>query len=161
MEYLGNIPSTLEGSTILIPSISTGWIAQAVLDLIIKTYQIPRIGIFEDEAILPVVCSLRSTPSVATALELFHKPELNLSIIQHRSAPATVYPILFPLVYRFKGHSLVVAHRLMSWVRSHKFGKVFIISTANVAFRIPQQVATNELTFALTLIPIYCIPSCL
>lgn len=98
MEYIGETPSTLKGSTILIPAISTGWIAQATVDLLIKTYNIPRIGFFEDEAILPVVCVFSETGKIATALELFHEPKLNLTIIQYRSAPALVcfcYTMLF------------------------------------------------------------------
>ena len=90
MEYYGEIPTTLTDSILLIPSISTGWVSQAVLDLLIKTYHIPRIGIFEDQSIPPVICSLPTTPSVATSLELFHSPEHKLSIVQHRSTPITV-----------------------------------------------------------------------
>ena len=92
MNFLGNVPQTLKGSILLVPTISTGWIAQATLDLLIKTYNTPRIGVFEDPAILPVVCVYSPGTRIATALELFHEQNMNLTIIQHRSAPAQVCP---------------------------------------------------------------------
>ncbi|KAH7821122.1 putative proteasome assembly chaperone 2 [Monocercomonoides exilis] len=131
LQYFGEIPSTLKGSTLIVPSISCGWVSQAALDLIINAFVLERIGHFVDDAVPPVVCVKAETGEICTALELYHDPKEELTIFQIRSAPA-------------EGHSMAFASRIMDWARSQGFAKCFLLSSGNINYRTPKQIESSE-----------------
>lgn len=123
MQFFGELPSTLKDSTILISAISSGWIAQATFDVIIKNLRIPRIGIFEDDLIPPVICAFSGTGVISTALELFYHEQYRLTLLLQRSAP-------------LPGRSSEFSVHLMDWIRSQNFSRVFVIAGCDLHQRL-------------------------
>ncbi|KAA6378006.1 MAG: hypothetical protein EZS28_026467 [Streblomastix strix] len=115
------------GGILLIPAISTGFVSQATLDLIIHQFHIPKIGNFIQYEINPICVS--EDGQLRTALELYYDVHQNLSIIQILSTP-------------LEGNSLAFVLDIVKWIRQFQFENIYILSGALSTFRLPSQIET-------------------
>lgn len=90
------VPSpNLQGSTLILPVVAVGNVAQLAVDLIVNTFQLERSARLQDPSLLPAVgCKpYDHVPGLATALELYQPAAggSGIAVVQQRApaAPGT------------------------------------------------------------------------
>lgn len=103
---------SIEGSVLIIPSISIGNIPQLASDLLIHTLNLHKVATLSDKYLYPFVSPVDYAPTngqtapsgILLGLEVYSSPELNITLLQQRSplmpgfAQAHVDEVLAPFI---------------------------------------------------------------
>ncbi|CAI5758115.1 unnamed protein product [Candida verbasci] len=95
-----NIFTSINNSTLIIPSISIGNIPQLAIDLLIHTYSFSKIGKINDFYLYPFASAIDHDPSIiennfgiTSSCEIYFNKDLQLTLIQQRSPIISSYTI--------------------------------------------------------------------
>lgn len=102
----------LEGTTLIIPSVSLANVPQLTVDLLIHNYNFVRIGRLNDRYLYPFASPIDHGEhtdfqhGISTGLELYYSEEHNLSLIQQRSPiiPTFTKPFVIEVIEPFLSH---------------------------------------------------------
>jgi len=137
MGFISNTATTqaINAKTIIIPTISTGNVAQLAVDILIENLSAERIGYLEHDGLLPVVGQLKHNngkEELVTSADVYFAKEQSLVILQQRAPVAKAYRAAYQ-------------DMLISWVEQNKFGRVVILSGMNAFERIEVQLNGSQL----------------
>ncbi|VVT58010.1 uncharacterized protein SAPINGB_P005992 [Magnusiomyces paraingens] len=122
---LEDVQKTLNGSILVVPTVSVANVPQLAIDLLIHSLGLTLVGRLSDKYLYPFA-GPRDAPSlptpttpissgISTAIEVYNSPKLNLTVIQLRAPPlpncrrAFVRSTLAPFVSQFKFSETIVA----------------------------------------------------
>jgi len=128
---------SFSGDTLILPAVSHGNVGQLAVELLINTLGAERAGIIDTRAVVPIVGggAYDGAPGqLVTAIEVYRCSEHKITMIQQRS------PLL-------KGTTQSFAEDLVQWCSAAGFARVFVLSSANAAFRIDAEIAGTQLGF--------------
>ncbi|XP_038602582.1 proteasome assembly chaperone 2 isoform X2 [Tachyglossus aculeatus] len=131
------------GLTLLLPAVSVGNVGQLATDLIISTLNMPKVGYFYTDCLVPMVGNnpYASTENNSTELsvnaEVYSLPSKNLVVLQIRS----------PFI-KYKSRSFCEA--LLSWVKSSKCARVVVLSSSHAYQRDDQQLQGTPFRYLFT-----------
>jgi len=127
----------LAGSTLILPAVSIGNIAQLAIDLLIETSQAMKVGRFADENIIPCVGngSFSHIPGPAFSMELFALPKNSNTLLLQQRAPVA------------PGLQQAFADALVSWAQSAGIAKVLILGSLDGSFRRDDQLQGSQLRY--------------
>lgn len=118
----------IEGSTLIIPSISIGNVPQLAIDLLIHTYNFVKIGNLDSIYLYPFSSPIDTAPDpeivertkgVSGALEVYYNDKLKVSIIQQRS----------PILPSFT--STYINEVIIPFLAGGKFSEVLILDSSD------------------------------
>lgn len=117
---------SIRGSTLVIPCVSMGNIPQLAVDLLIHTFSLVHVCDLEDLYLYPFVSpidrletDLQSPGKFATALQVYHSKEYNLTVIQQRS----------PLISQFRNiHTREV---ILPFILQHNFARILVLDSCD------------------------------
>lgn len=146
--------SVLEGSTLIIPSISLGNVPQLTVDLLIENLKIPRLGLWYTEALIPVsgpaaYSHLASDFDFSFNGEVYFDQVHNLTLLQFRA------PI-------FKGLMANFVNELCDVISFYKFKNVIVLTSYDMTLRLDSQIQNPHprwLCHTRTLKPSIALPS--
>jgi len=114
----------------VIPVVSTANVGQLAADILIASWRLERIGVFDPQYFIPVVGAREDgRPGITTPYELFGHPDFALVIIQQRS------PVL-------KGKKSESIAALMDFIKSSNFSAVLFLSGVDPLHRNDSQMFT-------------------
>jgi len=140
MEYYPDTPTSqtyaqFSGATLVLPCLTIGNVGQLALDLLISTFEIPRVGFLDHPYVLPMVGNDAFTPNgsgvLTTSLELFFDKPHDLALIQQRA----------PVV---KGRSKDFAESVRKWAISQGFARVILLYSADASYRRDYQMGARQ-----------------
>ncbi|KAI9028110.1 PAC2 family-domain-containing protein [Phycomyces nitens] len=119
----------LEGSTLVLPTVSIGNVPQLACDLIIHTLHLERIGFLDDDSVFPVAGAREETGGIGVSvpIEVFQSQDHKWTIIQQR-APAE------------KGKKQQFLENIQEFVKAHKFSQVVLLTSIDASRRIDAQI---------------------
>jgi proteasome assembly chaperone 2 len=111
------------------PTLSVGKVGGLAVDLLVSTYDAPRVGWLEDENVLPVVSNdalarlPRAEALLSTNLEVFQDADNKVTYVQQRA------PVI-------QNHNALFVKSLLQWIRESKFSEVVLLTSVDSARRI-------------------------
>ncbi|KAJ9086314.1 hypothetical protein DSO57_1005304 [Entomophthora muscae] len=146
--------SALEGSTLIIPSISLGNVPQLTVDLLIETLKLKRIGIWDTFSLIPVAGPAAYSHQTAALDfsfngEVYFDPEHHLTLMQFRA------PIIQGMMANF-------VNELFEVIGLYKFDHVVILSSYDMTLRVDSQIQDSNLRWlchSRSLAPSVILPS--
>lgn len=114
---------SLDGSTIIVPSISMANVPQLAVDLLIHTLKLKKVCSLDDTYLYPFSAPVDTVPGeepvvgISTAVEIFHLEESNLTVVQQRS----------PILPGFTNH--YVEKTIAPFLSQHNFKQVWILDS--------------------------------
>ncbi|RDB25176.1 Proteasome assembly chaperone 2 [Hypsizygus marmoreus] len=122
--------SKLSGKTLIVPIVSTANVSQLAADLLISSFSLQRLAIFNPEFLVPVVGGREDDEEgVTTPLELYGKAGSDLLVIQQRS------PVL-------KSRKQDFVASLLDFIKSSGVGAVLFLSGVDLSNRTDSQMFT-------------------
>ncbi|EGW32966.1 uncharacterized protein SPAPADRAFT_60298 [Spathaspora passalidarum NRRL Y-27907] len=113
----------LSSTTLIIPSISIGNIPQLAIDLLIHTFSFAKVGSLDDLYVYPfaspVDYSKTPVPGISRAIEVYHCPELQLTLVQQRSPILPSYTDVF------------VKETILPFIKAFKFARVVVLDSSD------------------------------
>jgi len=111
---------TLEDCTIILPTLATGNVGQLAVDLMISTFNIPRIGYLETPYAVPVVGNDAFTANKGTLcinMEVYGTK--NVVFVQQRG------PVI-------KGKYNIFSEELVQWIKQAKFKEMILLHSSEI-----------------------------
>ncbi|GLB37647.1 hypothetical protein LshimejAT787_0406980 [Lyophyllum shimeji] len=120
----------LSRKTLIVPVVSTANVPQLAADLLIASFSLRRVAVFNPEFLVPVVGAREDgEEGLTTPLELYGSPESDLLIIQQRS------PVL-------KSRKQDFVDGLIDFIRTAGVGSVLFLSGVDLSNRSDSQMFT-------------------
>ncbi|XP_067404233.1 proteasome assembly chaperone 2 isoform X2 [Emydura macquarii macquarii] len=132
-----------EGFTLLLPAVSVGNVGQLAIDLVISTLDMPKVGYFYTDCLVPMV----GNNPYATAEENSTELSINAEVYSLPSKKLVVLQIRSPFV---KNKYRSFCQTLLSWVKSSRCAKVILLSSSHAYQRDDQQLHGTPLRYLLT-----------
>ncbi|KAM4705781.1 proteasome assembly chaperone 2 [Rhinophrynus dorsalis] len=129
--------------TLLLPAVSVGNVGQLSIDLIISTLNMPKVGYFYTDCLVPMVgnnpyaTNEDNANELCTNAEVYSLPSKKLAVLQLRS------PVL-------KKKSKSFRQALISWVKRCSFSKVILLSSSHAYQRDDQQLFGTPFRYLIT-----------
>ncbi|KAF5380593.1 hypothetical protein D9615_004615 [Tricholomella constricta] len=121
---------TLSGKTLIIPVVSTANVSQLAADLLIASFSLRRLAMFNPEFLVPVVGAREDgEEGITTPLELYGAPNSDLLVIQQRS------PVL-----KSKKQDFVTG--LLGFIQTSGVASVLFLSGVDLSNRTDSQMFT-------------------
>ncbi|KAL0092481.1 PAC2 family-domain-containing protein [Phycomyces blakesleeanus] len=119
----------LEGSTLVLPTVSIGNVPQLTCDLIIHTLHLDRVGFLDDDSVLPVAGAREETGGIGVSvpIEVFQSSDHKWTVVQQR-APTE------------KGKKQQFLENIREFVKVHKFSQVVLLTSIDASRRIDAQI---------------------
>ncbi|XP_050794820.1 proteasome assembly chaperone 2 isoform X4 [Gopherus flavomarginatus] len=117
-------PPDFEGFTLLLPAVSVGNVGQLAVDLVIFTLDMPKVGYFYTDCLVPMV----GNNPYATAEENSTELSINAEVYSLPSKKLVVLQIRSPFV---KNKYRSFCQTLLSWVKSSRCAKVILLSSSH------------------------------
>ncbi|XP_012691549.2 proteasome assembly chaperone 2 [Clupea harengus] len=136
-------PPSFKSYTLLMPAVSVGNVGQLAVDLIISTLQLPKVGHFHTDSLIPMVgnnpyaTSAENANDLSTNAEVYCSKDLKLAVLQIRT------PIIQTRIRQFRKN-------IVSWIKSSGFSKTVILSSSHAYQRDDQQLQGTPLRYLLT-----------
>ncbi|XP_053570869.1 proteasome assembly chaperone 2 [Bombina bombina] len=142
------VPAGLEGDfpgecTLIMPAISVGNVGQLAIDLIVSTLDMPKIGYFYTDCLVPMVgnnpyaTNKENGKELSTNAEVYALPSRKLAVLQIRS------PII-------RKKSRTFCQQLISWIKQFAFARVILLSSCHAYYRDDQQLFGTPLRHLVT-----------
>jgi proteasome chaperone 2 len=125
---LSSIEQTdLEGTTLILPSISLGNLPQLTIDLLIHTYNLDKIGCLDSTYLYPFVSpqdhradvTETSRPGISHGVEVYYSAANKITVIQQRS------PIITNFTEKY------VTEVISPFINNKKFAKVYLLDSGD------------------------------
>ncbi|KAJ8291081.1 hypothetical protein GJAV_G00021160 [Gymnothorax javanicus] len=119
-----NSSTSFKGYTLVMPAVSVGNVGQLATDLIISTLNMPRVGYFHTDCLIPLAGNNPYDPSannsteLCTTAEVYCLPDLKLAVLQIRS------PLIQTKRKQFRG-------LIISWIKSRGFAQTILLSSSH------------------------------
>ncbi|KAH8119502.1 PAC2 family-domain-containing protein [Phellopilus nigrolimitatus] len=113
---------SLKSKTLIVPVVSIGNVPQLAVDLLITTFDLKQIGIFDSRDLVPVVGPREEGPGVSTPLELYGKDGVDIVVVQQRS------PVL-------KMHKEAFSTALVKFVQKNELGALLYLTGVDLSNR--------------------------
>lgn len=116
---------SLDGSTLIVPSISMANVPQLAIDLIIHTLHLKKVRSLDDEYLYPFSAPVDTLPDdppvtgISSAVEIYHLAELKVTVIQQRS----------PIVPGFTAQ--YVDEIIVPFINQHSFLNVWVLDSVD------------------------------
>lgn len=129
--------------TLVMPAVSVGNVGQLATDLIISTLNMPRVGYFHTDCLIPLAGNNPYAPSadnsaeLCTTAEVYSLPDLKLTVLQIRS------PIIQTKRKQFR-------KLITSWIKSSGFARTVLLSSSHAYQRDDQQIHSAPLRYLLS-----------
>lgn len=120
----------LQGKTLVVPTVSTGNVPQLAVDLLIASFPLRRLAVFDPGYFIPVVGGKEDEEGITTPLELYGETDSSLFVIQQRS------PVL-------KSKKQDFVNSLLHFIQSSAFVAVLFISSVDSFNRTDSQMFTR------------------
>lgn len=117
--------ANLNGSTLIVPSISMANVPQLAVDLLIHTLKLEKVASLDDKYLYPFSAPIDTMPGedskvgISTAVEIYHLKQLQITAIQQRS----------PILPGFTEH--YVNETIAPFLSQHKFKNVWILDSVD------------------------------
>ncbi|XP_036421798.1 proteasome assembly chaperone 2 [Colossoma macropomum] len=130
---------SFKGFTLILPAVSVGNVGQLAVDLVISTLNMPKVGHFHTDCLIPMVGNdpYSSSEQVSTNAEVYLHSDLKLAVLQIRS------PVLQNKVKSFR-------KLLVSWIKSSGFFRTVLLSSSHAYQRDDQQLEGSALRYLLS-----------
>ncbi|XP_072530803.1 proteasome assembly chaperone 2 isoform X2 [Salminus brasiliensis] len=135
---------SFKGFTLIAPAVSVGNVGQLAADLIISTLNMPRVGHFHTDCLVPMAGNNPYSSSAAdgadqlsTNAEVYSHSGLRLVVLQIRT------PVLQTKVKSFR-------KLLVSWIKSSGFSRTVLLSSSHAFHRDDQQLHGAALRYLLS-----------
>ncbi|KAI4905424.1 hypothetical protein NFI96_026307 [Prochilodus magdalenae] len=134
---------SFKGFTLILPAVSVGNVGQLATDLIISTLNMPRVGHFHSDCLIPMAgnnpysISGGEAEQLSTNAEVYTHSDLKLAVLQIRT------PVLQTKVKSFR-------RQLVSWIRSSGFSRTVLLSSSHAYQRDDQQLSGGPLRYLLS-----------
>jgi proteasome assembly chaperone 2 len=116
-------PSTIHGSTLILPVVSIGNVPQLTMDLLISTLEFERVGFLDEENVVPVAGAREDgIDGVTVAVEVFQSKDRKWTAVQQR-AP----------VDSGKWHPF--ADNLLAFIQGARFAQVVLLASSDASRR--------------------------
>ncbi|MEE6464567.1 hypothetical protein FKM82_006292 [Ascaphus truei] len=131
------------GCILLLPAISVGNVGQLAIDVIISTLNMPKVGYFYTDCLVPMVgnnpyaTNEENAKDLCTNAEVYALPSRKLAVLQLRS----------PIV---KKKSKSFRQLLISWIKRCAFAKVILLSSSHAYQRDDQQLFGTPFRYLVT-----------
>ncbi|TRY58175.1 hypothetical protein DNTS_017299 [Danionella cerebrum] len=131
------------GFTLIMPAVSVGNVGQLAVDLLVSTLNMPRVGYFHTDCLLPVAGSnpYATSPDddaqLCTSADVYSHTDLKLAVLQIRS------PIIQNKVKLFR-------KQVVSWMKSCGFLRSVLLSSSHAYQRDDQQLHGTPLRYLLS-----------
>ncbi|KIM45204.1 hypothetical protein M413DRAFT_441885 [Hebeloma cylindrosporum] len=123
-------PFNLEGKAVIIPVVSTANVAQLAVDLIIASFSLQRVAVFDSSFLVPVVGAREDDQKgITTPLELYGHPSIDFVVVQQRS------PVL-------KSRKQDFIESLLEFIKVSNFGAALFLSGVDLSNRTDAQMLT-------------------
>ncbi|KAF8070664.1 PAC2 family-domain-containing protein [Lyophyllum atratum] len=120
----------LAGKTLIVPIVSTANVSQLAADLLIASFSLHCLAIFNPEFLVPMIGAKEDgEEGITTPLELYGASESDLLVIQQRS------PVL-------KSRKQVFVTSLIDFIRTSGVGSVLFLSGVDLSNRMDSQMFT-------------------
>ncbi|KAM7175531.1 proteasome assembly chaperone 2 isoform 1-T1 [Macrochelys suwanniensis] len=136
-------PPDFEGFTLLLPAVSVGNVGQLAVDLVIFTLDMPKVGYFYTDCLVPMV----GNNPYATAEENSTELSINAEVYSLPSKKLVVLQIRSPFV---KNKYRSFCQTVLSWVKSSRCAKVILLSSSHAYQRDDQQLHGTPLRYLLS-----------
>jgi len=135
------IPSFVN-TTLIMPTLSIGNVAQLAVDFIISTLSLKRIAYIDEPTVLPCVGNdafdKQNEGKLYINIEVFFSAECALTVIQQRG------PVI-------RGKCNTFTTNLIEWIQASQFKQVILLSSADASHRIdPQIIDSIQLRYITT-----------
>ncbi|XP_030645112.1 proteasome assembly chaperone 2 isoform X2 [Chanos chanos] len=136
-------PPSFKGYTLIMPAVSVGNVGQLAADLIISTLNMPRVGHFHTDCLIPMVgnnpyaTSSEDAAELSTNAEVYALNDIKLAVLQIRA------PIIQTRVRSFR--KLIVA-----WIKTSGFSRTVVLSSSHAYQRDDRQLLGTSLRYLLT-----------
>lgn len=140
---------SFKGFTLILPAVSVGNVGQLAADLIISTLNMPRVGHFHTDCLVPMAgnnpyssgsggsSSGRGVDQLSTNAEVYSHSDLRLAVLQIRT------PVLQTKVKSFR-------KLLVSWIKGSGFSRTVLLSSSHAHHRDDQQLHGTALRYLLS-----------
>ncbi|KAG1947452.1 proteasome assembly chaperone 2 [Pimephales promelas] len=139
----GDVVPSFKGFTLIMPAVSVGNVGQLAVDLLISTLNMPRVGYFHTDCLIPMVgnnpyvTSTEDAARLSISAEVYSHSDLKLAVLQIRT------PIIQTKVRSFR--KLIV-----SWIKSSGFLRSVLLSSSYAYQRDDQQLHGTPLRYLLS-----------
>ncbi|EIN11912.1 hypothetical protein PUNSTDRAFT_99231 [Punctularia strigosozonata HHB-11173 SS5] len=128
--YCPTTSTRLEGKTLIVPVVTVANLPQLAADLLIATFALKRIGLFDPRDVIPVVGAREDgEPGLTLPLELYGKDNFDVVILQQRS-PA------------LKSRKQNFVDSILEFIRSSNFRAVLFMCGVDMSNRTDAQMMT-------------------
>ncbi|XP_039381069.1 proteasome assembly chaperone 2 isoform X1 [Mauremys reevesii] len=136
-------PPDFEGFTLLLPAVSVGNVGQLAVDLVIFTLDMPKVGYFYTDCLVPMVGNNPYAAAEENSAEL----SINAEVYSLPSKKLVVLQIRSPFV---KNKYRSFCQTLLSWVKSSRCAKVILLSSSHAYQCDDQQLHGTPLRYLLS-----------
>ncbi|XP_077405504.1 proteasome assembly chaperone 2 [Vanacampus margaritifer] len=129
--------------TLVMPAVAVGNVGQLAVDLLISTFNLPRVGYLHTDCLIPMAgnnpyaTGKDDAGELHTAAEVYAAPELKLAVLQIRA----------PVV---KSKSRRFCQLLLSWIKASGFSRTLVLSSSHAYQRDDQQLRGTPLRYLVT-----------
>ncbi|KAG7470085.1 hypothetical protein MATL_G00135700 [Megalops atlanticus] len=129
--------------TFIMPAVSVGNVGQLATDLIISTLNMPQVGYFHTDCLIPMAgnnpfaTSGDDSAELCTAAEVYSLPDLKLAVLQIRT------PIIQAKYRQFR-------KLITSWIKTSGFARTILLSSSHAYQRDDQQIHSTPLRYLLS-----------
>ncbi|EPQ57034.1 hypothetical protein GLOTRDRAFT_115124 [Gloeophyllum trabeum ATCC 11539] len=128
--YYPKTPFSLAGKTLVVPIVSAGNVSQLAVDLLIASFSLKHVGIFNPKDVIPVVAAREDGESgVTTPIELYGQDGVSIVVVQQRS-PA------------LKNRKQEFTESLLDFIQTSGIASVLFLSGINSSNRADSQMIT-------------------
>ncbi|XP_063779494.1 proteasome assembly chaperone 2 [Pseudophryne corroboree] len=130
-------------STLLLPAVSVGNVGQLAIDLIVSTLNMPKVGYFYTDCLVPMVgnnpyaTNDENSLELCTNAEVYALPSRGLTVLQIRSS-------------LIKKKSRAFRQALTCWIKKCGFAKVVLLSSSYAYHRDDQQLFGSPFRYLVT-----------
>ncbi|XP_070603600.1 proteasome assembly chaperone 2 [Erythrolamprus reginae] len=135
--------SDFKGFTLLMPAVSVGNVGQLATDLVISTLQMPRVGYFYTDCLVPMVGNNPYATTEDDATDLC----INAEVYAATSKELVVLQIRSPFI---KNKYRLFCQTLLSWVQNTGFSKIILLSSTHAYQRNDQQLHGTSFRYLIS-----------
>ncbi|KAJ2779942.1 hypothetical protein H4R18_003722 [Coemansia javaensis] len=122
----GGAAAALEGTTLVLPSVAVGNVAQLAADLLINTLEARRIGLFDSASVLAVSGASGfdhgAAGQRAAPVEVYQTADARWTLVQQRAPP-------------LPGRHGAFARELLAFIQAARFARVVLLASSDAALR--------------------------
>ncbi|EJD03294.1 uncharacterized protein FOMMEDRAFT_86396 [Fomitiporia mediterranea MF3/22] len=133
--YPTNPSISLTSKTLIVPVVSVGNVSQLAADLLISTFELEQIGVFDPQDLVPVIGAREDGAGVSTPLELYGKDGKDILVIQQRS------PVL-------KSRKAAFSTSLLAFIQENNIGAVLYLTGVDLTNRSDAQMLSPTYMFS-------------